>query len=371
MSESLIYKIAISSIPKIGPVNAKNLISYIGSIEGIFKEKKSTLKKVPGIGAALANYIYSDDYIKKAEKEIEFITKYNIGTVFYLDKNYPERLKECYDAPLLLYYKGTPDFNPGKAISIVGTRNATKYGKDVCTDLIKQLKERGHNPVIISGLAYGIDITAHKAALKFGLQTYAILGHGLDIIYPAVHRDTAKKIINQGALITEFSSNSIRDRKNFVRRNRIIAGMSDATIVIESGVKGGALITADISNSYNRDVLAVPGNINNEYSKGCNQLIKSNRAALIEKCEDIEYILGWDTQKQIKQPLQKKIIPDLSENEKLVYNLFETDNNLSFDLIRRQTGLSSSETSINLLELEFKGLIKSLPGKVYQKCRHI
>ncbi|MFH2141748.1 MAG: DNA-processing protein DprA [Bacteroidota bacterium] len=357
-------------IPKIGPITAKNLIAYVGSYEGIFAEKESILKKIPGVGPILAKYIKKPEIFKNAQDELEFVKRYNIKTLFYLDENYPNRLKECVDAPILLYYKGDTDFNTKKMISIVGTRKSTPYGKEVCENIVKSLAEKKHNPIIVSGLAFGIDICAHRAALKNGLQTIAILGHGLDIIYPAVHKATAIDIINNGALVTEFGRNSIRDKKNFVRRNRIIAGLTDATIVIESAVKGGALITADIANSYNREVFAVPGNIKNTYSMGCNKLIKINKAALIETSDDIEYLLGWEipVNKTVRQ--QKELIPDLTSGEQKIIDLLKTDKTLNIDIISLKSGLTISESSALLLELEFKNLIKSLPGKIYKLNDH-
>lgn len=366
MEDNIKYKIAISLIPKIGPVITKILIAYVGSIEGVFHEKEAVLKKIPGIGPIIAKHVSNKEILQKAEKEFEFVQKYNISTLFYLDENYPDRLKECPDAPVLLYYKGNVDFNANKIISIVGTRQATDYGKGVCENLVKSLAEKNHNPVIVSGLAFGIDICAHRSALKYGLKTIAALGHGLDIIYPALHKSTAIEIINQGVLITEFGKCDKRDRKNFVRRNRIIAGLADATIVVESAVKGGALITADIANSYNRDVFAVPGNIKSLYSAGCNKLIKTNRAALIESADDIEYILGWEALEDKKNPVQKELMPDLSENEKKITDLLKTDKTLNIDIISIKAGLNISECSALLLELEFKNLIKSLPGKIYR-----
>jgi len=364
VDNQLLYKIAISFIPKIGPVNAKKLIAYVGSLEGVFKEKKRILVKIPGIGETLAKIIIKNNVIEEAKREIEFINKYNLKTYFFLDKDYPNRLKECYDSPILLYMKGDVDLNNSKIISIIGTRKATDYGKSICDKLITDINARGHNPVIVSGLAYGIDVQAHKSALNNNFKTIAVLGHGLNLIYPVAHSSVAKDIIKNGGLLTEFKSNSKNDKGNFVRRNRIIAGMSDATIVVESAKKGGALITADIANSYNRDVFAFPGNINNKYSEGCNRLIKSHKAALIESVADLEYILGWEQNKKPKA-IQTKIFNELSTEEKTIVNLLKKDDKLNIDIIRIKTELSISKISALLLNLEFNGIVKSLPGKVY------
>jgi DNA processing protein len=362
----LIHKIAIGMIPGIGSITAKKLIAYTGSIEGIFREKKSKLLKIPGIGEVLANEIINNNVLEKAEKEYGFIKQYNIKTYFYLDENYPERLKHCQDSPIMLYIKGNIDLNARKIISIVGTRKATQYGKSVCEKLVEQLSELKHDPVIVSGLAFGIDITAHKAALKNKLSTVAVLGHGLKTIYPAAHTKYAKEIVIKGALATEFNSDITADRPFFVRRNRIIAGLADATIVIESGDEGGALITADIANSYNRDVFAVPGRTEDGMSKGCNKLIKTNKAHLLESIEDLEYILGWESSGTKSKAIQKELFVSLSDEEKLIMEIIRTHNELSIDLICHEANLPVSKVSPILLNLEFAGFVKSLPGKVYR-----
>ncbi len=363
MHDSLLkYKIAITLIPKIGSVNAKKLIAYVGSVEGVFKESKKNLIKIPGIGPSLANNISNQTVLGRAEQEIEFIEKHKIKPLFYLDKNYPNRLKQSEDSPVLFYYKGRVNFNASKVISIVGTRNATTNGIDNCNKLIDDLKNSGHNPIIVSGLAYGIDICAHKSALKNKLDTVAVLGHGLHTIYPANHRSTAVEITKQGALLTEFLSNSKIERTNFVRRNRIIAGLSDATIVVESASKGGALITANIANSYNRDVFAFPGRTTDKYSAGCNLLIKINKAALIASAKDLEYILQWDTK---KIPLQTELFNNLTTDEQLIVNVIKNEEQISIDNIAYKTKLQIGQVVSLLFNLEFSGVVKSLPGNMY------
>ena len=366
ISDDLKYKIALSLIPKIGHVTAKKLVAYVGSFEGVFSETKSNLMKIPGIGSILADLIVSSDVLPKAEEEIDFIKENKITPVFYLDKQYSERLKHCDDAPILLYTFGKIDLNSRKVLSIVGTRKATTEGKAFCEKLVKDLKEREHNPIIVSGLAYGIDATAHQAALDNGLLTIAVLGHGLDIIYPASHKKLAKNITKQGMLITDFPAKSIRDKTNFIKRNRIIAGLSDATIVIESGEKGGSLITADIANSYNRDVFAVPGRVSDVYSKGCNSLIKTNKAAMLTSIEDLEYLLGWEPGKKDKEAVQRDLFVNLSSEEKMITEILKNHNEIPIDSICLKCNMPTSKVSPILLNLEFMGVVKTLPGKTYK-----
>lgn len=358
------YKIGISQIPGVGSILAKKLIAYTGSIEAVFKEKKKNLLKIPGIGTTLAEVIVNSQNLDKAEVEIEFIKKYEIKYYFYLDENYPFRLKQCPDAPIMLFSKGNVDFNKEKVISIVGTRNATEYGKDFCSRFVSDMAARHSNLIIVSGLAYGIDIAAHRAALKNNIPTVAVLAHGLSTLYPAAHRNSAKEIVNNGALVTDFTSDITPERNNFVKRNRIIAGLADATIVVESGPEGGALITADLANSYNRDVFAYPGKATDEWSKGCNKLIKTNKAAMLESVEDLEYIMGWDVARS--EPKQMSLFHNLTEEEQLIVNLLTEENNLMIDILCLRADQPVSKISPLLLKLEFMGLIKSLPGKVYR-----
>jgi len=366
MIQDLKYKIALSLIPKVGHVIAKKLVSYIGSYEGVFKESKKNLLSIPGIGEILAQSIIKSDALSKAEDELEFIVKHKISTSFYLDKEYPERLKYCDDAPILVYSKGDANFNNRKVLSVVGTRKATHQGIAFCEKLIQELAERNHNPIIVSGLAYGIDAVAHRSALKNNLQTIAVLGHGLDIIYPASHKSLAKDIIKNGSLITDFPSKSIRDKNNFIKRNRIIAGLSDATIVIESGKTGGSLITADIANSYNRDVFALPGRITDQYSVGCNNLIKTNKAAMLTSVQDIEYLLGWDVAEKKECSVQRNLFVDLTDEERVMVDILSKNDNVSIDGLCVKCNMPTSKVSPILLALEFKGIVRPLPGKIYR-----
>jgi DNA processing protein len=366
IDEKLKFKIALSLIPKVGHITARKLVSYVGSFEGVFKESKKSLLKIPGIGEFLANQIVSTDALSKAEEELLFIEKEKINVIFYLDKNYPERLKHCEDAPILLYSKGAIDLNQQKVLSIVGTRKATTNGIHFCEKLISELTERSHNPIIVSGLAYGIDATAHNSALKNNLKTVAILGHGLDIIYPASHKKLAAEIKETGMIITDFPSKSIRDKNNFIKRNRIIAGLSDATIVVESGVKGGSLVTADLANSYNRDVFAVPGRVTDEYSKGCNSLIKSNKAAMLTSVGDLEYLLGWESNTKNNMLVQKELFVQLNDDEQKILQILKNSEELPIDLICLKSSMPTSKVSPILLSLEFAGLVRALPGKLFK-----
>jgi DNA processing protein len=352
--ESLRYKIAACLIPKVGPVLIKNLISYTGSIEAVFKEKKAVLSGIPGIGNRLAENILCTQALEKAETEIE-----------YINENYPERLKQCEDSPVMIFVRGNIDLNKEKIISIVGTRKASEYGKQLCERLVREITSRDHRPVIVSGLAYGIDICAHRSALKCGQETAAILGHGLSFLYPSLHRPESDKILENGALITDFIHDQKPEPGNFIRRNRIIAGLADATIVVESGIKGGALITAEYANSYNRDVFAFPGRVGDAYSEGCNRLIKTHKAALIEDVKDLEYILGWSAGTE-KKAEQKKIFHDLTEEEKLIVNVLKEYKELSIDRMCVLCKMPVNMVSSSLINLEFNGIVRCLPGKIYQ-----
>lgn len=360
------YKIGISLIPKIGPILAKRLIAYTGSVEGIFLEKRKNLLKIPGFGEKIIDQILDNNVIEIAEREIEFISKNKIVPFFYLDDEYPKRLKQCEDAPVVIYSKGNTNLNPAKTLSIVGTRNASDYGKEQCSGLVSELSRNHKDILIISGLAYGIDICAHKAALKNSLDTVAVLGHGLSTVYPYLHKAVAKQITEQGALVSEFLSTETPEAPNFVKRNRIIAGLADVTVVVESGERGGALITADMANSYNRDVFAFPGRVDDKYSSGCNKLIKTNKAALIEDISDLEYIMGWQ-RKNKTEPAQTRLFVELSEDEKKVLSALEGNSGLSIDEIAINCNLPVSKISFQLINLEFSGLIKCYPGKIYKK----
>lgn len=359
----LVYKIALTQIPNIGPVLAKNLLSYCGSAEAVFKQKEFQLLKIPGIGSKYAKSILSFTDFSKAEKEVAFIEQNNIKVLFFSDATYPQHLKQINDCPLLLYSKGNFNFNQNKMVAIVGTRNATQHGKEICELIVKGLQP--YNCIIVSGLAYGIDVTAHKAALENNIPTVAVLAHGLDTIYPSQNKATAQKMLENGGWISEYPSNTRPDRENFPSRNRIVAGICDAVIVIETDLKGGSMITADIAFSYNRDVFAIPSPPNAPKAKGCNWLIKNNKAALIESAEDVASMMSWD----IENPNQAKkifVLPDnLTDEENSIAKVLESEA-LGIDELVQKTKLPNNKVSLTLLEMELKGLVKSLPGKMYK-----
>lgn len=360
------YKIAITLIPNIGDISGKKLIAFCGGVEEVFKESKKCLLKIPGIGLQIVNSIIDNRSaaLKRADEELKFIDRENVKPMFFLDDDYPERLKHCIDGPLMLYSIGNCNLNKKKIVAVVGTRNATEYGKELTNNLVKDLA--GLDVLIVSGLAYGIDSYAHKAALQNNLSTVGVLAHGLDRIYPLINKPIAEKMILNGGLVTDFISNTNPDRENFPKRNRIIAGLSDAVIIVEAARKGGALITADIANSYDRDVFAFPGKINDNYSKGCNYYIKTNRAALVESAKDIIYIMGWESGKESKNPIQKKLFVEFSEDEKVIVELLEKNGDSGIDFLCINSQMNSSKVATALLNLEFNGLVKSLPGKRYQ-----
>lgn len=363
--DNLAYKIAISLIPGIGSVTARNLIAYVGSVEGVFSEKEKNLMKIPGIGEVNAQKVIRQNVLERARHEVDFIRKNQIQTFFYLDENYPSRLKNCSDAPIVLYFKGSANLNEKRIISVVGTRNATNYGKDICDELIRNFSEKGYRILVISGLAYGIDVHAHKACLKYNVPTIGVFAHGLDTIYPALHSAIASKMLENGGLVTDFISQTKIDRPNFLRRNRIIAGLADATIIVESAEKGGALVTADIANSYNRDVFAFPGRSTDPFSKGCNKIIKLNEAVLIENQADIEKAMNWDVKTSSGRAVQTSLFIELTPEEQKLVDLIKGGDRF-VDEITIETQLPMSKVSALLLGLEFKGLIISLPGKMYR-----
>jgi DNA processing protein len=362
MSNDLLYRIAISKIPKIGAVLARNLISYCGGVEAVFRTKRKDLLKIPSIGETLAKNILNQNVLQEAEDEIKFIEKYKIEPIFYLDKNYPSRLKHYHDAPLMLFYKGTSDLNQARIVGIVGTRKPTERGKAFCEEIVTELQQ--YNVMIISGLAYGIDVTAHKKSVDLGMETVGVLGHGLDRIYPAAHKSTAEKMVRNGGLLTEFTSGTTPHKDNFPARNRIIAGLADALIVVETARSGGSIITAKIANDYNKDVFAIPGRLKDQYSEGCNMLIKTHRANLMESVADISYIMQWETDDK-QTGKQRSLFVELSEIEQEIVNVLTAEESLDIDTLAFRTQLPPSILSMNLLNLEFQNMIKTLPGKRY------
>ncbi|KJF42435.1 DNA-processing protein DprA [Draconibacterium sediminis] len=365
MNEDLKYKVALSMLPNIGGILARNLVAYIGSAEGVFSQSAKALTKVPGIGEAYARQIKKNNVLPLAEKELEYIDKNGIDIHFYTDATYPRRLKSCVDAPLIIYTKGNMNLDTERVISIVGTRNATEYGRTIVENLCREFAERKYNILIVSGLAYGIDVQAHRCALNYNLPTVGVIAHGLDTLYPAIHKQTAEKMLECGGIVTDFPSNTKIDPANFIKRNRIIAGLADATIVVESAQKGGSLITADIASSYNRDVFAFPGRAGDTYSKGCNLLIRNNGATLIEGINDLEYFMGWEKPDKV-DAVQSSLFIDLNPNEQKVVDLLKEKGELFIDQISAEIKLPVSRISATMLNLEFKNLVHALPGKMYK-----
>ncbi|MFN8117403.1 MAG: DNA-processing protein DprA [Bacteroidia bacterium] len=364
-SVDLTYQIGLTLLDGVGDVLAKNLVAYCGSAEQVFKTSKAQLEKIPGIGSFTASAIIkSKSVLDRAEQEIKFIAEKEITPLFFTDKDYPQRLKNCNDSPVILYYKGNANLNADKVVAVVGTRTPSNYGKETTEKLIEDLQESGC--LVVSGLAYGIDISAHKSALEHGLNTVGVMAHGLDRVYPSVHANYAKKMISQGGLLTEFISETNPDKENFPKRNRIVAGMCDALVVVESKRGGGSLITATIANSYNKDIFAFPGKANDVLSEGCNGLIKSHRANLIENAADLLYMMNWNETLVKKKTTQIPLAINLSSEEQMIVDVFKNKQQLHVDEISYATNFSISKISTHLLQLEFSNVIKSLPGKMYQ-----
>ena len=364
MNNDLLYQIALTLVPNIGDVHAKALIAVYGDAQSVFKAKRKELDAIDGIGTVRAKSIKDFTDFSSSEEEIKFIEKYKITPLFITAENYPKRLLNCYDSPAMLYYRGNADLNSSRIISVVGTRNHSDYGKFVCEKFIEEIKEE--NILVVSGLAFGIDTIAHKAALKNSLQTVAVLAHGLDRIYPAQNKNLAKQITEQGGLLTEFLSNSNPDKQNFPKRNRIVAGICDAVIVIESSKKGGSLITAELGNSYNKDVFAIPGRINDTKSEGCNYLIQNNKAALINSANDFLETMNWKPTQKTSPKKQRELFIELSPDEKIVVDILQQQDSIQIDELYFKSGLSSSAVATALLMLEMQNVVQSLPGKLYK-----
>lgn len=356
------YKIALPNVPQIGDVHAKNLLQHFGSAEKVFKAKQPDLEKIEGIGTVRAKQIKNYGDFKFAEQEIKFIEKYKITALAIDDEAYPQKLLQCYDSPVVLYYKGNANLNHSKMLAIVGTRKNTDYGKNSCEQIIEELKDQ--NIIIVSGLAHGIDTIAHKAALKNSLSTIGVLAHGLDRIYPAINAPIAKQMVEQGGLLTDYVSNTNPDKQNFPKRNRIVAGMADALLIVESSKKGGALITAELANGYSREVFALPGRNTDKTSEGCNYLIKYNKAMLVTSAEDILKNMNWAGKKS--KPKQRELFIQLTKEEQMIVDCLREKETVHIDEIYFKTQLNSSAVAQALLMLEMQGVISSMPGKMYK-----
>jgi len=361
---SLLYQIALTKVNGVGPVVGRHLLSHFGSPDAIFSAAKKGFAGIQGMNSRVIEGLSSADVLRAAEKELQFVEKHNIQPLFWGNDNYPRRLAECADAPLLLYYRGNADLNALRMVSIVGTRNATAYGKAICTDFVKALSP--YDVTIVSGLAYGIDSHAHANALSHEIPTVGVLGHGLDRIYPAANREMATRMLNCGGLLTEFGSGTKPDRQHFPMRNRIIAGLADVTIVVEAAAKGGALITAELANSYSRDVCAFPGSVNQEFSAGSNYLIKTHRAHLITGVKDLQYLMNWQPASAPKPPRQLQLPVSLDTSQQRVYNIIAAAEQLSIDELAGKLQWPQSKLAVALLELEMNGVVIALPGKTYR-----
>ena len=360
----LLNTLALMRADGVGDIVAKKLINHLGSAEAVFLAGRKQLLAIEGVGEVLLNNVKNPDVFRQAESELKFIRDNNINAACYLDENYPERLKHCIDGPVLLFSSGNIDIKERKMVSIVGTRQMTSYGSDFTRKLLEDLAPL--NPVIVSGFAYGIDIHAHIVAMDLGLQTIGVVAHGLNQVYPKVHKKYVAKMEENGGFMTEFWSSSNPDKENFVKRNRIVAGLSEATIIVESAEKGGSLITANVANDYNRDVFAVPGRITDKYSMGCNNLIKTQRANLLTGAADLIYIMNWETEDKKQKPVQKQLFISLEDDEQKVYDFLLKKGKEQLDMIALECDMPVFRLSSMLLTMELKGVIRPLPGKMFE-----
>ena len=363
----LYYTLALLQVEGIGDVLAKKLIHHCGNAENVFATKKTQLQKIEGIGAAAVKNIHDKAVFANAEAELQFLSQEQITSLYFQDDAYPFRLKHCYDSPVLLFQSGTVALQNRKIISIVGTRQMTTYGAEVTKKLIEDLAPL--EPIIVSGFAYGVDIYAHQMAMDCGLQTIGVLAHGLNQIYPKTHKKYIANMEQNGGFITEFWSSSQPDKENFIKRNRIVAGMSEVTIVIESAEKGGSLVTANLANDYNRDVFAVPGRITDKYSQGCNQLIKTQRANLLTSAADLIYLLNWElpsASKEKQKAIQKQLFVSLTAEEQAIYDALQKTGKEAIDILALTCNLPIYKLSSLLLNMELKGVIRPLPGKMFE-----
>lgn len=360
----LLYVLALQNVARIGDTTAKKLIAHCGSAEAVLKEKRENLLKIEGIGTVTIADLFAQNHFEAAEAELRFIKEEGIKTHYFTQDSYPVKLKQCIDSPILLFEAGNINLNNKHIISVVGARKITSSGIAFCEKLIDELAI--YNPIIVSGFAYGADITAHKAAIEHKLQTIACLAHGLNQIYPKSHKKYMAAVENNGGFYSDFWSTSTFDRNNFLKRNRIIAGISEATIVIESAEKGGSLVTADIANSYNRDVFAVPGRTTDIQSVGCNNLIKQQRAHLLSTPLDVPYLLNWQLEDEVKPAVQKQLFVELDDNEKVIFNYLKNNEKQMLDVIALQCDMPTYKLAGILLNMELKGVIRPLPGKLFE-----
>jgi DNA processing protein len=364
MQPDLLYLISLTRVPQVGCIHARTLLQHFGSAEAIFKSTTQALEKIEGIGKIRARSIKTFRDFDGSEKEIVFLQRYGVRALTLTDPDYPQRLLTAYDAPVLLYYKGNAGLNPIRSISIVGTRRNSEYGKQVTEKLIQDLAP--YDPMIVSGLAFGIDAVAHKIALKQGISTIAVLAHGMASLYPPEHSQLSKQMIKQGGLLTEYISHIKADKHHFPIRNRIVAAISDCTIVTETAVKGGSMITADLANGYHKEVFAFPGRTTDFKSAGCNWLIRNNQATLLENAQDLIKMMGWEEKIAPVKITQGDLFITLTEPELRIITLLKEREHIHIDVINSITGFPNSRNASALLELEMKDLICSMPGRIYR-----
>lgn len=369
--EEILAVLRLQNTKSVGDILAKKLIATVGSAEQIFAERKHTLQKINGIGSFVVQNLFDEGNLRNAQKELEYINKNQVQYSYFLEDDYPRNLQHCIDAPILLFQDGNIDLTNERIISIVGTRNMTRYGQEFCKQLIQELTP--YNPIIVSGFAYGVDICAHKEAMKNNLQTIAVLAHGFEQVYPRIHKKYIHQVNQNGGFFTEFFHNEIPLRENFLKRNRIVAGISRATIIIESAEKGGSLVTADIANSYDRDVFAVPGKVNDRMSQGCNRLIKDHKAHLLQSAEDIVKFLNWDVSQgstkdasRASASKQKQLFVELNGEEQKVYDHLKQKDQQLLDMIALETDIPVYQLATILLQMELKGVVKPMPGKMFK-----
>ncbi|MEX0274013.1 MAG: DNA-processing protein DprA [Flavobacteriaceae bacterium] len=361
----LVALLRLQAIPHIGDITAKKLIAHCGSAEALFSEPRRHLLKIGGVGTHTLRELYHPAHLEAAQSEMNFVKNTEgVEVLAYSDPDYPERLKHCIDAPLLLFKRGNINLQGQRIISVVGTRNMTSYGQNFCERLISELSPL--SPVIVSGFAYGVDIHAQREAIKNKLQTVGCLAHGLNQIYPRPHGKYVGEVERNGGFLTEFWSTANPDRENFLKRNRIIAGMSEATVVIESGEKGGSLVTANLAHGYNRDVFAVPGRSTDKFSIGCNNLIKQQKAHILTSAADLVYLLNWEVGELEKTTIQKQLFVELDEVEKTIYDYLQSNGKQLLDTIAIECQIPVFKVSSTLLAMEMKGVIRPLPGKIFE-----
>lgn len=365
-NDQLLCLLVLQRAQGIGVLSARRLLQAAGSATALFSKKKKDIARRSGLPLTKLQALDNDGLFREAEAELDFIQKNNYRILTILDEDYPKRLRECPDGPLLLFCKGRINFNNKRVISVVGSRICTAQGLENCRRLLADLSPL--DPLIVSGLAFGIDICAHQAALENGLQTIACLGHGLDRVYPTVHEATLSAMCEHGGAITEFWRQDAFDPKNFVRRNRIIAGLSEAVVVVESAGKGGSLVTARMANSYNREVFAFPGRVSDPQSSGCNTLIKTERARLISSAADLVYILGWDLDQKKPSGTQTTLFPDLTEPEAKLFGTLQDGKRKHIDDMALEAGMPAHLAASLLITLELKGIVRPLPGKLFERC---